>query len=346
MDKIRAGRFERPSSDNKINALLEEMGDCYQAAGRLIMEYISNGKLVHGMVNGQGRLNGIRFGHAWVEVGGKVLDHSNGQKRSLPKEVYYALGRIKPSECKYYKYQDAAKLMASKGHWGPWEMSGDTVNAGKYTKIVMRDRELVSILQGNGFITGALEVMCEYLDTVKAEGVSDDHEFVKRLIHYFGITSNPNDVAWEVVGFWMGVQSYLSRNGENVSDKIMAENYKSIMQTTAGLRIKEELAKTGVGNPDISVFYPNYGEELLELALAYLTGSQMANGGVLDKESAINYLSSNLNISRGLAFEIEHLWRSISLNRGENKTVDRIMAERGCTMADAFEIVLRNKQKG
>ena len=109
--------------------LLEGMGDCYQAAGRLIMKYISNGKLVHGMVNGQGRLNGIRFGHAWVEVGSKVLDHSNGQKRSLPKKVYYALGRIKPSECKYYKYQDAAKFMVSKGHWGPWEMSGDTVMA-------------------------------------------------------------------------------------------------------------------------------------------------------------------------------------------------------------------------
>ena len=116
--------------------LLEGMGDCYQAAGRLIMEHISNGKLVHGMVNGQGKLNGIRFGHAWVEVGGKVLDHSNGKKKSMSKNVYYALGKINSSECKYYKYKKAAKFMVSKGHWGPWEMSGGVVMAEEipYTK--------------------------------------------------------------------------------------------------------------------------------------------------------------------------------------------------------------------
>ena len=59
--------------------LLEGMGDCYQAAGRLIMSKM-NGKLVHGMVNGQGSLDGIRFGHAWVEVGSKVFDYSNIKK--------------------------------------------------------------------------------------------------------------------------------------------------------------------------------------------------------------------------------------------------------------------------
>mgnify|MGYP003658746031 CR=1 FL=1 len=67
--------------------LTEGMGDCYQAAGRLIMEYIGKGKLVHGMVNGQGSLEGIRFGHAWVEVGSKVLDHSNSKKKSIQKNV-------------------------------------------------------------------------------------------------------------------------------------------------------------------------------------------------------------------------------------------------------------------
>ena len=112
--------------------LLEGKGDCYQAAGRLIMGYIGKGKLVHGMVNGQGSLDGIRFGHAWVEVGSKVLDHSNGKKKTIPKKLYYAMGRIKPSECKYYKYKDAAKFMVSKGHWGPWEMSGMPVKSAVY----------------------------------------------------------------------------------------------------------------------------------------------------------------------------------------------------------------------
>tara|TARA_B100000287_G_C20498718_1_gene728210 strand:+ start:84 stop:515 length:432 start_codon:yes stop_codon:yes gene_type:complete len=109
--------------------LTEGRGDCYQAAGRLIMAHMGKGKLVHGMVNGQGRLDGIRFGHAWVEVGSKVLDHSNGKKKSLPKKVYYALGRIKPSQCKYYTGTEAAKWMVKSKHWGPWEMSGNTVMA-------------------------------------------------------------------------------------------------------------------------------------------------------------------------------------------------------------------------
>ena len=109
--------------------LTEAMGDCYQAAGRLIMDHMSKGKLVHGMVNGQGSLDGIRFGHAWVEVGSKVLDHSNGKKKSISKKLYYAMGKINPSQCKYYKYKDAAKFMVDKGHWGPWEMSGGVVMA-------------------------------------------------------------------------------------------------------------------------------------------------------------------------------------------------------------------------
>ena len=111
--------------------LLEGLGDCYQAGGRLIMNFFGDKdhKLVHGMVNGQGALEGIRFGHCWVESKDTVLDHSNGKKRELPKQVYYALGRVNPKECKYYTAEEAAKFMVDKGHWGPWEMSGDTVMA-------------------------------------------------------------------------------------------------------------------------------------------------------------------------------------------------------------------------
>ena len=114
----------------KLKSLLTEAkGDCYQAAGRLIMNFMGEkrAKLVHGMVNGQGALKGIRFGHAWVEYGSKILDHSNGKKQEIPKAVYYALGDIKPSECKYYNGTEAAKWMLKTEHWGPWEMSGATV---------------------------------------------------------------------------------------------------------------------------------------------------------------------------------------------------------------------------
>lgn len=109
--------------------LTEGMGDCYQAAGRLAIEMMGNptAKLVHGMVNGQGRLDGIRFGHAWVEVGNKVYDYSNGKNLKMAKGKYYAAGDIKPKDNKYYKSKEALRWMQKAMHWGPWEMSGAVV---------------------------------------------------------------------------------------------------------------------------------------------------------------------------------------------------------------------------
>ena len=109
--------------------LTEGKGDCYQAAGRLIIDFMGDKKatLVHGMVNGRGALEGLRFGHAWVEYGSKVLDHSNGKKQEIPKQLYYSMGGIKSSECKYYKPIQVLKFMRKIQHWGPWQMSGDTV---------------------------------------------------------------------------------------------------------------------------------------------------------------------------------------------------------------------------
>ena len=115
----------------KLKDLLKEIGllteakgkgDCYQAAGRLIMNFMgeNKAKLVHGMVNGQGALKGIRYGS-------KILDHSNGKKQELPKKLYYAMGDINPRECKYYTGANAAKWMVKSKHWGPWEISGATI---------------------------------------------------------------------------------------------------------------------------------------------------------------------------------------------------------------------------
>jgi hypothetical protein len=114
------------------NILLEgKMGDCYEAGGKLIMNFFGdkNHKLVHGMVNGQGSLQGKRYGHCWVESSNTVLDHSNGRKLEVPTKVYYAIGKVNSRECKYYTPEQAAKFMVDKAHWGPWEMSGGVVMA-------------------------------------------------------------------------------------------------------------------------------------------------------------------------------------------------------------------------
>jgi len=114
----------------KLKTLLTEgKGDCYQAAGRLIINFMGDksARLVHGMVEGQGSLKGLKFGHAWVEYGGKCLDHSNGKKQEIPKTVYYAVGNIMPQQCKYYAPRETTRKMMKHKHWGPWDMSGATV---------------------------------------------------------------------------------------------------------------------------------------------------------------------------------------------------------------------------
>lgn len=118
----------------KLIDLLTEgkLGDCYEVSGRFIMNKMGATKdepykLVHGMVSGQGKLEGLRYGHAWIEYGNVVIDNSNGKERNYPKELYYVVGNIIPKETIYYTPTEAVKRIAKYKHWGPWDMNGDTV---------------------------------------------------------------------------------------------------------------------------------------------------------------------------------------------------------------------------
>ena len=106
-------------------------GDCYQAAGRLALEFI-RGKhpkavLVQGVV-----LNSLAYqpmAHAWVEVGSKVYDYSNGRKITERKSNYYHAGAIKELMKKGYKQfrykgEKVALNILKHEHWGPWENTG------------------------------------------------------------------------------------------------------------------------------------------------------------------------------------------------------------------------------
>jgi len=134
----------RGSHDNKYymiarnaNALQEARkkkdsgGDCFEAAGKTMLDYQpfsdKGMKLVHAFVSGQGSLNGVRYEHAWNELGDEVIDNSNGRKIRMPKMVYYAIGNINPNNPEEYRMYDMAGLrkMATRfKHWGPWELRG------------------------------------------------------------------------------------------------------------------------------------------------------------------------------------------------------------------------------
>tara|TARA_Y100000034_G_scaffold119774_1_gene161892 strand:+ start:1482 stop:1916 length:435 start_codon:yes stop_codon:yes gene_type:complete len=119
-------------------------GDCFEAAGKYMMEKCQiegcDIVLVHGEVAGQGPLRGIRYGHAWVEDSGTVIDRSNGRNLQLPKTIYYSLGQIASADMSKwgkpefgqdvfsggnlhkYTWEEARKKILDSGHWGPWDL--------------------------------------------------------------------------------------------------------------------------------------------------------------------------------------------------------------------------------
>ena len=104
-------------------------GDCYEAAGKFMMDSCQLGGddcnliLVHGEVGGQGQLEGVTFGHAWVIDGNTVVDKSNGRDVQMPQPVYYAIGQIDNiGNVHQYTWPEARKQILDSGHWGPWEL--------------------------------------------------------------------------------------------------------------------------------------------------------------------------------------------------------------------------------
>ncbi len=97
-------------------------GDCYEAAAKLLYAHrsCSGIVLVHGTVTGQGPIAGIRYGHAWIEIGDVVLDPSNGRFVCARKSAYYAAGEIREPVARY-DFEAAARQMLETRHYGPWE---------------------------------------------------------------------------------------------------------------------------------------------------------------------------------------------------------------------------------
>ncbi len=104
------------------------VGDCFEAAYKKLYEVFRKhpeAKLVHAIVTGQGPIKGVQHGHAWVEIGDTVLDYSNGRTIEMPKQIYYAVGNVDPSnsnEYKTYSFKEMADISMDQGTYGPWEL--------------------------------------------------------------------------------------------------------------------------------------------------------------------------------------------------------------------------------
>jgi len=99
-------------------------GSCYQdAMNYFSMKSISNKKLklVHGLVVGQGPIEGVKYGHAWVEDGNTVIDPSKKPALKVPKQLYYAIGNIKKSTVFDYNRAETSAAVSKHKTYGPWE---------------------------------------------------------------------------------------------------------------------------------------------------------------------------------------------------------------------------------
>lgn len=102
-------------------------GDCYEAAGKFMLDNSDSKSLVlvHAEVLGQGPLEGTTFGHGFVVDTGMdlVIDRSNGRNITMPRFIYYAIGQIDRID-NYHEY-DLVEMKAQilkHGHWGPWDL--------------------------------------------------------------------------------------------------------------------------------------------------------------------------------------------------------------------------------
>lgn len=107
-------------------------GDCYEVALGVLLDFGSGSDAVlcHGVPLGTGgEAKGLRFGHAWVEVGDMVIDRSNGHDVEMPRVLYYAIGNIEPERVRRYNWREAAERALSTEHSGPWHHDPDAVHA-------------------------------------------------------------------------------------------------------------------------------------------------------------------------------------------------------------------------
>ena len=97
-------------------------GNCFEVALNKFMQNPKRYTLVHGVVTGQGPLEGIQYCHAWVidEKTDKVIDMTlPSGKQQIPVGLYYYIGKI--SITKEYDASEVLDMLDKYGTYGPWD---------------------------------------------------------------------------------------------------------------------------------------------------------------------------------------------------------------------------------
>jgi hypothetical protein len=109
-------------------------GNCYESALHLMYRLCTDGnpdqyRLVHAEIIGQGPIEGLAHGHAFVTdiVNDIVMDESNGRELRMDSGIYEALARISVhGNVHVYTWDEAVEKAFDTGHYGPWDLVTST----------------------------------------------------------------------------------------------------------------------------------------------------------------------------------------------------------------------------
>jgi len=99
-------------------------GNCYLNAIQFVIKYDEEDyKVCHGIVRGQGRIDGNYISHAWVEDHTHCYDTDARTNNvcKISKILYYAIGNIKPSEVRRYNRVEVFENISKVDNAGPWD---------------------------------------------------------------------------------------------------------------------------------------------------------------------------------------------------------------------------------
>jgi hypothetical protein len=238
---MRALEFVKESKPN-----LPGGGDCFESALEELMysnpfgkDHMDNMTLVHAIVTGQGKIEGLRYGHAWNEIGDVVLDKSKGQNIVMRKEDYYRMGNIDPNnanEFKRYTTQEMAKMVSKFKTYGPWELPNDLAE---------------NSYKGDGSPGMVMGIASDARgDTNTYEDRTDEY----KLDNERGLGSTPNNSNVDYMGFrTMMKPSMFLKLAKPLPDGYKSKDYPELVQ-----KIK---SGEGIGSPFLSIEIPDGWED-------------------------------------------------------------------------------------
>lgn len=158
---------EAPTAETLFSrkAKTKPCGKCFENSGRYLMD---NGAgdpdlvLVHGYVEGQGPIEGVRFAHAWIErknadaiegdlsqlagkdqdlLGRTAMDLTTDDRLENPLEMPAVLYRsVGHAEVLFeYTHDELLKKLASSHHWGPWDFEETAEARALYSRKEQQD---------------------------------------------------------------------------------------------------------------------------------------------------------------------------------------------------------------